>query len=141
MDRDGRCEVHPLDVGSWEFIAEEFPMNGKEDLEHFSRWLADIPNKERTAIKVGFKGSINLAISAELDEIMDSKADLFASLRLRKRTTDLAIVPDDLDNDSVSLAGYAKEAWDDLISKAEQDNQAAQDALKLLYRLSRQDAS
>ena len=66
---------------------------------------------------------------------MESRGELFASLKTRERTTDLAIVPDQLDQDSVSLAGYAKTTWIELLERAEEDP-AAQDALRLLYRLS-----
>jgi len=113
-------------------------MNGPDDLAAFEKWLNEIPNKERTAIKVGFQGSINLATAASLDEIMDSKAELFASLRQRERTTDLAIVPDELDQDSVSLSGYARDTWNELHEMAQQDDQVAQDALRLFYRLGAQ---
>ena len=138
LELDGQCRVEPLEVGAWSFIAEERGMNGPEDLAVFEKWLNEIPNKERTAIKVGFQGSINLATAATLDETMDSKAELFASLRQRERTTDLAIVPDELDQDSVSLSGYARDTWNELHEMAQQDDQIAQDALRLFYRLSAQ---
>jgi len=138
LELNGDCCVEPLEVGAWAFIAEERAMNGPEDLAAFDKWLNEIPNKERTVIKVGFQGSINLATAAALDEIMDSKAELFASLRQRERTTDLAIVPDELDQDSVSLSGYARDAWNELHEMAQQDNQVAQDALRLFYRLGAQ---
>lgn len=138
LQLDGNYRVEPLEVGAWSFIAEERAVNGVEDLAAFEKWLNEIPNKERTAIKVGFQGTINLATAAALDEIMDSKAELFASLRQRERTTDLAIVPDELDQDSVSLSGYARDTWNELHEMAKQDDQVAQDALRLFYRLSAQ---
>ena len=117
------------------------PANGPEDLAAFEKWLNEFPNKERTVTKVGFQGSINLATAAALDEIMDSKAELFASLRRRERTTDLVIVPDELDQDCVSLSGYARDTWNALHEMAREDNTVAQDALRLFYRLSAQDDS
>jgi DNA repair exonuclease SbcCD nuclease subunit len=141
LELDGDCRVEPLEVGAWTFIVEERAMNGPEDLAVFEKWLNEIPDKERTVIKVGFQGSINLATAAALDEIMDSKAELFASLRQRERTTDLAIVPDELDQDSVSLSGYARDTWNELHEMAQQDNQVAQDALRLFYRLGAQDGA
>ena len=113
-------------------------MNGAEDLAQFNKWLNEHPNKESTVIKVGFEGSINLATAAALDELMDTKAELFASLRRRERTTDLAVVPDELDQDSVSLSGYARDTWDELLATAGEGDQVAQNALQLLYRLSAQ---
>jgi DNA repair exonuclease SbcCD nuclease subunit len=138
LEDNGKCTAEPLDVSSWSFVAEQFDMNGVEDLEKFEKWLSERPNKECTAVKVGFQGSINLATAATLDELMESKAALFASLRRRERTTDLAVVPDELDQDSVSLSGYARDTWDELIENAKNDDSAAQDALRLFYRLSEQ---
>jgi DNA repair exonuclease SbcCD nuclease subunit len=133
------CTVEPLPVGDWHFIAEAFPLNGPDDVDRYSAWLEELPAKQRTAIKVGFEGSINLATAAALDEVFESRADLFASLRRRERTTDLAIVPDELDHDSVSLAGYAKVTYDDLLEQSTGGDTVAEDALRLLYRLSRQE--
>jgi len=136
----GDCTVAPLDVGAWSFIAEARTMDGLDDVEGFTSWLNDLLNKECTAIKVGFQGSINLATAAALDEVMESQQALFASLRRRDRTMDLAVVPDELDQDSVSLSGYAKETWDELLILAKDNDAAAQEALRLFYRLSERSA-
>jgi DNA repair exonuclease SbcCD nuclease subunit len=138
LEVEGECTVEPLEVGNWSFIAEERAMNGPEDLAKFEKWLNDVPNKECAVVKVGFVGSINLATAAALDELMETKAEIFASLRVRDRTSDLAIVPDELDQDSVSLAGYARETWDDLLGMAKKEDSVAQNALRLFYRLSEQ---
>lgn len=132
-----RCEVTPLPVGDWHFVAEHFTVNEPDDVERFRTWLESLPAKERTAVKAGFTGSVNLATAAALDEVMQTRRELFASLRLRERTTDLAIVPDELDQDSVSLAGYAKATWDELLADSQEGDATAGDALRLLYRLSR----
>jgi DNA repair exonuclease SbcCD nuclease subunit len=136
----GACNVEPVSVGDWHFVAEQFPLNGQDDLDRYSMWLDELPAKQRTAIKVGFEGSINLATAAALDEVFESRAELFASLRRRARTTDLAIVPDELDHDSVSLSGYAKRTYDDLLEQSAGGDTVAEDALRLLYRLSRQES-
>lgn len=134
----GDCNVKPLEVANWQFIVEAQAMNGPDDLMQFEKWLNELPNKECTAVKIGFQGSINLATAAALDELMESKTEVFASLKTRERTTDLAVVPDELDQDSVSLSGYAKETWDELLGMSAKDDSAAQDALRLFYRLSAQ---
>jgi len=133
----GRCEVTPLAVGDWHFVAEHFTVNDADDVERFRTWLDELPGKERTAVKVGFTGSVNLATAGALDEVMETRRELFASLRRRERTTDLAVVPDELDQDSVSLSGYAKATWDELLAQSEAGDETAADALRLLYRLSR----
>ena len=111
-------------------------LDGAQDLEQFSQWLMALPNKERSVVKVSFEGSINLATAAALDELMASGADLFAGLWLRRRTSKLAVVPDQLDQDSVSLSGYARSTWDELLAASEGVDPIAQDALRLFYRLS-----
>ena len=131
------CNVEPVTVGSWQFIAAQQNLNGADDLKRIAGWLSDLPDKERTIVKVGFTGAINLATAAGLDQLFETQAELFASLRRRKRTTDLAVVPDELDQDSVSLSGYARQAWDELIENAASDVEA-QNALRLFYRLSQQ---
>ena len=138
LELDGACKIEPLDVGAWSFVAHDRAMNEPEDLAEFEAWLDAHANKECTAIKVGFEGSINLATAAALDELMDTKAALYASLRRRERTTDLAVVPDELDQDSVSLSGYARDTWDELLAMAGHGDKVARDALRLLYRLSAQ---
>ena len=138
LESGGDCRVEPLPVGSWSFMAVQREMNGPEDLEQFEKWLDEVPNKAYTVVKVGFQGSINLATAAALDELIEAKAEMFASLRLRERTTDLAIVPDEPDQDSVSLSGYARDTWDELLDRAQKDGPAARDALRLYYRLAAQ---
>ncbi len=137
LDGTSGCNVEPLTTGEWQFIAEQRDLNSAEDLKHIADWLNSLLNKERTVVKVGFTGSINLATAAQLDQLFDTQSELFASLRRRKRTTDLTIVPDELDQDSVSLSGYAREAWNELLGDAVSDP-VAQNALRLFYRLSQQ---
>lgn len=136
----GDCDVRELMVGDWQFVAKQWELNSSEDLEAFSNWLTGLPHKERTIAKVGFTGSINLAIDAALGDLLETQAELFASLKLRERTMDLTVVPDNLDEDSVDLSGYAREAWDELLTKSPSDP-VAENALRLLYRLSQQGAT
>lgn len=142
IELEGRdCRVEPLEVGEWRFLPLEAPLNGPDDLDRIDDLLSQVPNKACTAVKIGFTGTVNLATAARLDELMESKAELFASLKRRERTSDLAIVPDNLDEDSVSLAGYARNAWDELLSAARAGDSEAEDSLRLFYRLSRQEIS
>lgn len=141
VDLDGNvsCEVEPILIGAWHFLAEHRSLNDEQDLEAFRQWLEALPNKQCLAVKVSFTGSINLALAAQLDELMELQQARFASLRKRESHTDLAVVPDQLDEDSVVLTGYAKSAWDDLLGEASADDLEAQDALLLFYRLAQRD--
>ena len=66
--------------------------------------------------------------------MLERQAPLFASLRRRTRDADLVVAPDALDRDSVSLSGYARQTWEELLERAAEDDTARQ-SLQLLYRL------
>jgi DNA repair exonuclease SbcCD nuclease subunit len=135
LDRAGQCGVEVLPVGNWKFVAAQHDLNGAEDLDRLERWLSALPAKERSIVKLGLTGTLSLAAAARLDEILDHHAALFASLRRRERTSNLVVEADQLDQDSVSLGGYARRAWDELMQDAPGDPVARQ-ALRLLYRIS-----
>ena len=141
VDAAGKCDVQPLRVGNWSFLSEQRAMNGPRDLEEFDSWLSALENKECTAVRVGFRGSVNLSTASALHTLMEIRSDLFASLRFRQRTSELAVAPDQLDQDSVDLLGYARETWNELLSRAESGDTVARDALMLMYRLGTRDGA
>ncbi|GAA3947616.1 exonuclease SbcCD subunit D [Allohahella marinimesophila] len=134
---EAECKVDVLNVGDWHFIAEHRHLNGAEDLKLLAEWMSSLRAKDRTALKIGLTGTISLHCAAELDQLFDTQAELFASLSRRERTSSLTIVPDELDEDSLALTGYALEAWRDL-QRAAHSDPVAEDALRLFYRLSGQ---
>lgn len=135
LDND-TCTLTPLHTGIWEFQALQRDMNGPEDLAAFRQFLDAIRGKECTVLKVGFTGSVNLALAAELDTLLETQSDVFASLKRRERTTDLAVIPDALDDNAIALSGYADATWQALLARAATDDTAT-DALRLMYRLAR----
>ena len=141
LDADKHCEVEPLAVSDWNFVARHQHMNSPEDIAQLSQWLEQIPNKQRTAIKISFEGSIDLTTAASLDKTMDDAGLLFASLKIRERLTQLHVVPSTADEDDVSLSGYARSAWQDLQQSAQSGDPVAEDALRLLFRLNQNSAS
>ena len=140
LDADRVCEVEPLDVSEWKFVARHQHINGSEDLNQLSAWLEQIPNKQRTAIKISFEGSIDLTTAAALDKIMEDAQLLFASLKTRERLTDLRVKPSASDEDDVALSGYARSAWQELQAAAQNGDSIAADALRLLFRLNHRSA-
>ncbi len=136
-----RCHVEPLVVGGWHFLAPHFEMNSTADVQRFEAWLQALEDPVRTIVKVSFAGTLNLADAARLDDMLDRYAESFASLRRRQRHSDLAVLADALDADTAALSGYARATWQELQAAAHAGDDAARDALKLLYRLSRKAAS
>jgi DNA repair exonuclease SbcCD nuclease subunit len=133
LDSDA-CRLTPLATGFWEFQALQRHFDGPEDLAGFAQWLDAVRGKECTVLKVGFTGSVNLALAAQLDTLLEAQAPLFASLKRRERTTDLAVTPDALDDNAIALSGYADATWKALLARAATDDTAT-DALRLMYRL------
>lgn len=132
----GSVEVEALTTGDWHFLTVDWHLSGAEDLSAALAEIEALPNKERTAVKVGVTGTIDLATAAALDDAFAQNADRFASFRRRDRTTDLAVVPGDLAELEMDLTGYAREAWQALSASSQSDPEAA-DALRLFYRLAR----
>lgn len=133
LDTD-TCSLTPLNTGIWEFQALQRDINAPEDLAAFAQWLDAVRGKECTVLKVGFTGSVNLALAAELDALLEAQSHVFASLKRRERTTDLAVIPDALDDNAIALSGYADATWKALLAQAATDDTAT-DALRLMYRL------
>jgi DNA repair exonuclease SbcCD nuclease subunit len=128
------CRLTPLTTGFWEFQALQRDIDGPEDLAMFAQGLDAVRGKECTVLKVGFTGSVNLALAAQLDALLETQSPLFASLKRRERTTDLAVIPDALDDNAIALSGYADATWKALLARAASDDTAT-DALRLMYRL------
>ena len=134
----GRVEVHQVKVGGWQLLREEVNASGDELLTHVQNFLAAQGDKERTAIRFSFEGTVNLEQQARLDELLDRARDLFASITLSEGRSDLAVLADDDDLERLNLSGFARATLDELRYLSESDgNQSgvAGDALRLLYRL------
>lgn len=136
VDVDGaRCDVRPVMVATWRFsLPEPFVLRDADDVSELEVWLAEQADKERCIVKLTLHGSLGLRDMALLDEVLDRHRELFASLRVSERRSDLALLPNDDDLVELELTGFAADAVDELRAAAPGDP-AAQDALALLYRL------
>lgn len=137
---EARISVTPHHVGKWKFLARHFPIESPDDIETCSRWLDSVDGKATTSVKLSFTGTLSLASKAHLDQMLTAAADLFAAVETWESHTDLAVMPDDADIDALGLSGFAAAAAADLDRAARAggpDAVAAQDALGLLYRLTR----
>jgi DNA repair exonuclease SbcCD nuclease subunit len=123
---------------AWRFVDESYPLNGPEDVEALARSLDAHTHKESVILRLSLVGELSIAAHARLNTILDDYGDSYASIRLWERHTNLVILPDSLDAESLELSGYAKKAWDELAEGAKRAGEADResgDALALLYRL------
>lgn len=132
--------VEKVHVGAWSYLVVEEDVNSDEDVTHLEQRLADVPDKDRTAVWLILRGTLSTAAKARLDEVLDHASDLFAVVSLWDRHADIAVIAADDDFAGLGLSGYLQESLDELSTQAAGDDESAvvaQDALGLLYRFAR----
>jgi DNA repair exonuclease SbcCD nuclease subunit len=134
----GMSTVEPVHVGNWRFVVQTFDISGPESVAAIGSFLAELPNKERTVVKLGFVGTVNLSTNAALEDVVDQSRDLLAALEQSERRTELVVLADGADLADLDLSGFAQEALIELAEVARSNDNAAEvsrDALMLLHRL------
>jgi hypothetical protein len=101
-----------------------------------------MPHKERAILRLRLIGSLALDAHARLERVLDEDRELFASIQVWARHTDLVVLPDADGAEALGLSGYARQAWEELDAAARGDGDdaaVARDALSLLFRLARRE--
>ena len=136
----GAVCVEKVRVGAWQFSEHEAELTHDDDLDVLAATLDAYEHKDRTALWLRLRGSLTVTQRARLDDIIEAAADVFAAITLADSGDDLVVVPDGHDFGDLALVGASKSAVDDLVHLAGSDAgdaRTAQDALGLLYRLTR----
>ncbi|MEE4022529.1 exonuclease SbcCD subunit D [Gordonia sp. PKS22-38] len=132
-------EVAPHRVGQWSFRTISTDLGGLADIEALRARLDDIDDKSRTVLQLGLVGSISVADSAVLDDLLDECADRFAAVTRWGRADDLVVLADDADLGELAVGGYVRDAAEELFARSRSDDPdsagSARDALALLRRL------
>lgn len=132
------CSVEAFRTGTWKMMRIDADLDSEGDLDLLKTRLDSIENKEKTIVKLTLHGTVSLELGRNLDQLVEDYAELFANVRVRKAS---AIVRRPaLDDISELFSGYARDAAEELTEKSiagGADARTAEDALALLYRLSR----
>jgi len=131
-------EVRRRRVGRWTFRRMRVAFSGDDELDGFARELEGLQGKERTVLRLTVEGSLTLQGKARFDAILDEGRHVFAGIDISEGRSDLAVIPDDSDFADLDLAGFAREALEELRAGAGGDGPGAgtaRDALGLLVRL------
>ena len=137
---DGAPAVEARQVGDWVFTRIEARLDGLDDVERLGADLEALPDKQRTIVRLALVGAVGMGEDALLQDIIDHNRDLFASLTISEGRSDLAVYVEDGDLHNLGLVGYSYEAAEEIVALSGPEGpqqQAAQDALRLLYRLTR----
>lgn len=130
-------DVEEFSIGRWAFQAVEAEINSRAEAQSFVESVQEMANKRNLVVKYALKGTVDLHTAAWLDQQLEESALGFARLYPRERLMDLHVVPD---LDELAEAnfgeGFIDSAAKELMESAQEDNRAASDALRLLYRLS-----
>jgi DNA repair exonuclease SbcCD nuclease subunit len=137
------CDVERVEVATWKFIAQHFDVNNSADLDAIDDWATAIAHRDRCIVKLSLVGQLSLGEKARLDHLLDHYGELFASVNVWERHTDLVVLPTDDDIEQLQLTGFAGAALDELRNRSVVDHHAtsgndrdvANDALGLLFRL------
>lgn len=130
--------VEPVHVGTWAFGVLEAELAGPDDVLRLAERLDAMDDKARTALWLVLRGTLSTADYAELERVIEERAELFAKLAHWERHHDVAVLPADGDFSDLGLTGFAQSALQELAGVAAGDGDeasTAQDALALLYRL------
>ncbi|MDA2894869.1 exonuclease SbcCD subunit D [Mycolicibacterium sp. BiH015] len=125
-------------VGAWRFMSLKHSVDSSRDVADLDINLDQMPDKERTVIRLGLTGSLTVTDRAALDTCLDRYARLFAALLPWDKETDIAVIPADGEFDDLGIGGFAAAAVEELVSTARAAGDDAEDAraaLALLLRL------
>ncbi len=143
VDIDLDDPAHPVtvesrSVGAWRFVTLRREINNSRDLADLDLNLDQLPDKERTVVKLGLVGTLTVTDRAALDATIDRYSRRFASLWMWERHTDIAVVPADGEFDDLGIGGFAADAVAELVDTARSGSASAdtaRGALALLLRL------
>ncbi len=131
--------VEKRQTGTWRFERRERELSSDADIDAVEEWLAGLPDKSRTIVKLALVGQVSVGQKARLDDLLEHYEDLLAALESWDRIKELEVIPDDADLEHLALSGFAAQAVSDLGKKAESSDEqeavAARNALALLHRL------
>ncbi len=130
--------VTPVEVGAWHFLRKEFDLAGDSGVGLVASYLSDLPEKDRTVVRLALRGAINLSTNERLEQVKEEAGHLLAALTVSEGRSDLLVLPDDTDLAQLDLSGFASAAVAELGDRAAGTDAAAEtarDALMLLHRL------
>ncbi|WP_328521439.1 metallophosphoesterase family protein [Kribbella sp. NBC_00359] len=133
----GEIEVEPVRVGAWHMVDHRVELFDEESLQALEDWFAELPEKERTYVRLAGDGSLPLPLLSRLDSIIDAQGEVFASVERWAKFWTVRPAPDAADLDALQLSGPARAAMEELRQALAGGDEGAGAALSLMHRLAR----
>lgn len=138
---EGTVDVEKQQTGHWRFIEHRAELTGDHDVDELHRWLAELPRRDLTVLRLRLHGQLDLAQRSRVDDMLDEGAadalvHAFAAVEVDDQA--LATVPDAVASADLGLVGFVADAaaeLEGLAAGSGPDAATAAEALRLLYRL------
>jgi hypothetical protein len=130
-------EVEPIRVGAWHMVDHRVELFDEESLDALEDWFAELPDKERTYVRLAGDGSLSLPLLSRLDTMIDVQGEAFASVERWAKFWTVRPAPDAADLDALQLSGPARAAMEELRQALAGGDEGAGAALSLMHRLAR----
>lgn len=150
-EHSGFCQIVTMDaghvtteeakIGQWSFSEELVDLNTEDDVESLRKKLENASNRERSVVKMDFKGSLTLSLNGVLQNHILAANDVLAGLVIN--ADNLLVIPNDTDFIDLGFSGFADATIKRLRDKIDQggpEGAVARDAFMLLLRLSKEAA-
>ena len=125
-----------MKIGHWNFIENLVDLNTEADIESLRKSLEDIPNRERSIVKLDLKGSITLSMYEVLQNILLAAKEVLAGSVINE--DNILVIPNDTDFTTLGLSGFADttvQRLRQMINQGGPQSAVARDAFMLLLRL------
>jgi DNA repair exonuclease SbcCD nuclease subunit len=133
----GSVEVTPVRVGAWFMVEHHAELDDEESLTALEDWFAELPEKERTYVRLAAHGSLTLPLLSRLEAMVDAQGEVFASVERWAKFWTVRPAPDGRDLDALQLSGPARAAMEELRQALAGGDEGAGAALTLMHRLAR----
>lgn len=133
----GSVEVKPVRVGAWFMVEHHAELDDEESLTALEDWFAELPEKERTYVRLAAHGSLTMPLLSRLEAMVDAQGEVFASVERWAKFWTVRPAPDAGDLDALQLSGPARAAMEELRQALAGGDEGAGAALTLMHRLAR----
>jgi DNA repair exonuclease SbcCD nuclease subunit len=130
-------EVEPHHVGAWHMVEHHAELDDEESIAALEDFFAELPEKERTYVRLAADGSLPLPLLSRLDAMVDAQGEVFASVERWAKFWTVRPAPDAADLDALQLSGPARAAMEELRQALAGGDETAGAALTLMHRLAR----